>query len=219
MISSATNTSNLYWNQEMPIFTLDGNIGAGKSTILAYIHDKYDVAIDVEPIDIWQPFLNDLYAGKPCAAFNMQIRVWLDRCMINPGNKYDVIMERSPFFQRGVFVATNAEDGNISPIQNEMIQHMYDKTDEMWSPKCFIYLRSDPDKCIQRIATRGRPSEDAILDTYLHKLHELHETCYVKAVAERKNIVCIEVEGKTVAQIGEEVWRAIQAMKCANRST
>jgi len=194
----------------MPIVTIDGNIGAGKSTIMSYIHMKYGVNTDTEPIHIWQPFLDDLYGNKPNASFNMQVRVWFDRCLIDlPLNEEVVLMERSPYFQRNVFIPTNVETGSITNIQYHMLQDMYNRTDNMWFPTTYIYLHSEPDKCIERIAKRARNSEDAITEQYLRRLHELNEEAYINGLAEGKPIKCIYVEGKTIEEIGDEVWLAM----------
>lgn len=198
-------------NNKMPIVTIDGNIGSGKSSIMRYINMKYGIKTDTEPIHIWQPFLDDLYGNKPNASFNMQVRVWFDRCLIDlPSSENDVfLMERSPYFQRGVFIPTNVENGSISDIQYSMLQDMYNKTDKLWSPIYYIYLHSNPDKCIERIAKRARKSEDAITEQYLRRLHELNEDTYSKGIADDKPIKCIYVEGKTIEDIGDEVWLAI----------
>ena len=207
------------------IVTLDGNIGAGKSTILEYMRNSYDVDINVEPVDAWQPFLTDLYENKPSSCFNMQVRVWLDRCMLSdviatklmggpldatPDQTQTLIMERSPLFQRNVFIPANKKTtpgpNSITDIQYAMLQDMYDKTDALWSPDCYIYLRSDPRKCRERIGKRARQSEDAISLEYLQTLHDLHEATLTSATSEGKHIVCVDVEGKTVAEIGDEVW-------------
>ena len=193
----------------MVVITIDGNIGAGKTSIMSYVNSKYSLPIDTEPIDIWQPFLNDLYASKPNASFNMQVRVWLDRCLIQPP-KESTIIERSPLFQRGVFIEANKASDSISDIQYTLLQEMYDRIDRIWKPECYIYLRSDPTACSRRIALRARESEDAIPDEYLQKLHYLHEETYDNAILAAKNVEVVNVEGKTIQEIGEEVWGIIK---------
>ena len=67
----------------MPILTIDGNIGCGKSTLLEYLHINYLLPIDLEPVNKWQPYLNDMYYHNK-GACEFQVRVWLDRCWIQP---------------------------------------------------------------------------------------------------------------------------------------
>ena len=82
----------------MPIITIDGNIGSGKSTILNFLHKKYKLAIDLEPVEKWKVFLENIYNNKS-NFFNFQLRVWLDRSWIQEKeDKILILMERSPFF-------------------------------------------------------------------------------------------------------------------------
>lgn len=195
------------------VVTIDGSIGAGKSTILEYINNKYNLPILLEPVDKWQPYLNELYGNKDSSAFNLQIRVWLDRCLLPDTISQDsmTIMERSPMFQEGVFVRVNREIERISPVQDVLIKEMYAYAAKSWVPHIYIYLRSDAQKCIERVGIRNRNSEDAIPHDYMVRLHELHEDVFEKAVAAGKKIKVVDVEGKTVAEIGDEVMNAINS--------
>ena len=59
----------------MVIYTIDGNIGCGKTTILNYLHKHKNIQIDLEPVDKWKPFLDNVYINKT-GYFNLQIKVW-----------------------------------------------------------------------------------------------------------------------------------------------
>ena len=45
----------------MGIITIDGNIGCGKSSILTYLHKTYKLPVDLEPVESWQSYLNNIY--------------------------------------------------------------------------------------------------------------------------------------------------------------
>jgi deoxyadenosine/deoxycytidine kinase len=198
----------------MTIFTIDGCIGCGKSTLLEYLHKKYDIAIEVEPIEKWLPFLDKMYKNG-LGAFEFQVRVWLDRCWIDNKreNRMQVLMERSPFFQKHVFINISRMNDRISHTEAEILNEMYDKSAKLWDPEVYIYLRSLPEKCAERIRKRNRENEQDIMFSYLKQLHELHEATYISAKANAMPIICVDIEGKTVEQIGEEVWNAIQTSK------
>lgn len=187
------------------IISIDGNIGCGKSTLLSHIEKRLP-AFDVlqEPVDSWQRWLDAIYAGKKKGElFPFQVNVWKDRCLkVKPSQFTKQVIERSPLFQRHVFV-----DGNkdyMSKLQYDLLSELYELIE--WEPVVYIYLRSDPDKCMERIAKRGRRSEDKIDAEYIHKLHRLHEECIESCGRE---IIIIDVEGKTPAQVAEEVLTAI----------
>lgn len=204
----------------MPIFCLDGSIGCGKTTLLQYIHTHYGIPIDIEPVQKWQPFLERLY--KPArrgqrqdgGAFELQTRVWLDRCWIQEKNpNTTILMERSPYFQRQVFLPLSRNKMAVHEY-NTLID-MYDRSDKLWQPSGYIYLRSNPRKCLERIRVRQRPSEQNITLQYLNQIHDYHEKAYMQAVAARVPVICIDIDGaptsKTVQSIAIEVIRALDA--------
>lgn len=192
----------------MPIYTLDGNIGAGKTTVLEYLHNHYNFAIDPEPIGKWKPYLDEMYHHNR-GAFNFQVRVWLDRCWLQEKTNAHLIMERSPFFQANAFVAINAENGRINAADHQLLREMYEKAFRMWAPTAMIYLRSSPDQCLARIKSRGRPAESGLTEAYIRRLHDFHETTYMYGIGMGIPIVCIDTDAKPVAQIAHEVATAL----------
>jgi deoxyadenosine/deoxycytidine kinase len=195
----------------MPIFTLDGNIGCGKSTLLEYIHMNHLLPIDLEPIKKWQPYLNDIYCNNK-GVCEFQVRVWLDRCWIQPKQDTTMIMERSPYFQQKVFIPVNYENDRLTKREVDMLNEMYDKSSQIWNPSGYIYLRSNPDKCIERIKIRSRQSEDAIDTDYIKRLHNLHETNYFLAASSGMPMVCIDIENKSIPDIAKEIIQVLKAM-------
>jgi deoxyadenosine/deoxycytidine kinase len=187
----------------MPIITIDGNIGSGKSTILNYLHSNYNIYIDLEPIDKWKTFLDNIYNNKN-NYFNFQIRVWLDRSWIQEKDyNTNIIMERSPFFIRNTFNKYMYENNLISIQENNIINELYNKTDIIWNSNNYIYLNSDPKKCLERINIRGRENEKNITLEYLNEIHKYHEYAYKKAIEKNMNIIYIDIENKSLEDISE----------------
>lgn len=89
---------------------------------------------------------------------------------------------------------------------------MYNKSMMLWSPQAYIYLRSDPAQCHERIMRRARPSEESISLDYLKKLHDYHERSYMLAASHGIPIICIHVENKTVKEIADEVVQALMVL-------
>lgn len=188
----------------MPIITIDGNIGCYKTSILNYFHKNYKLAIDLEPVDNWTDYLENLY-NTPNSSYDFQIKVWIDRCWIQEKTTTAVLMERSPNFIKNVFVRKAYEDNTISEKEYENIISLHKTTDELWKPNGYIYLRSDPDKCLQRINKRGRLAEKNITLEYIQQLHELHEKNYKEAQSSNMNIIAIDVENKSISDICSEI--------------
>jgi len=188
----------------MPIITIDGNIGCCKTSILNYFHKNYKTAIDIEPIESWTEYLKSMYDSDN-STYNFQIKVWIDRCWIQEKSNVIVLMERSPYFIRNVFVEKALEDKTISKDEYDNINKLHDTTDDLWQPNAFIYLRSNPENCFARIKKRNRESEKNIKLEYVERIHELHEANYKRADENNKNIIVIEAENKTIPDICSEI--------------
>lgn len=197
----------------MPIITIDGNIGAGKSTILNYLHSNHNIYVDLEPIDKWKSFLDNIYTNKK-NYFNFQVRVWLDRSWIQEKDmNTTIIMERSPYFIRNTFNKYMYDNNLINAQENNIINELYDKTDIIWKSNYFIYIRSNPQKCLERILKRGRDNEKEISIEYLNDIHNLHEETYEKAIENNIKVLCIDIENKSLDEIAELIIKFIKKCK------
>lgn len=189
----------------MVCITIDGNIGAGKSTILSFLNNigKYD--IDPEPIKEWEPFLVDMYKNNK-DAFEFQVKVWTDRCF-NPDykNKSVICIERSPKFQLNVFTLANYENNKLNDRQYNLLTELYTKP--CYTPDLYIYLRTEPEKCIERVQKRNRSCESDIDVDYIKQIHYLHEKTYNNLIGNKE---CIDIEGKSLSYICNEVYSIIQ---------
>lgn len=189
----------------MPIITIDGNIGSFKTSILNYFHKTFKIAIDLEPVESWHEFLNNMYTNQTDSTYNFQIKVWMDRCWIQEKSNVLVMMERSPYFIKNVFVEKAREDETINDEQYLILQSLYLKTDQLWKPNAYIYLRSDPEMCMQRITKRARHSEANIQLEYVRRIHELHEKNLEEAQKKNMNILVIDIENKSIPDICNEI--------------
>ncbi len=190
----------------MVIYTIDGNIGCGKTTILNYLHKHKNIQIDLEPIDKWKPFLDNVYINKT-GYFNMQIKVWLDRAWIQDKETNSIIfMERSPYFIRNTFNKNDYINNNINEDEYNVINELYEKTDKIWKSNFYIYLRSSPKKCLERIKTRGRENETNIDEDYLISIHDLHEEAYLQLLETNKNVILIDIENKQLKKLLKKLY-------------
>jgi deoxyadenosine/deoxycytidine kinase len=193
----------------MTIYTIDGNIGSGKSSVLNYLHKYKHIQIDLEPIDKWKSFLDNIYILKS-GYFNFQIKVWLDRAWIQEkDNKSIIFMERSPYFIRNTFNKYDFMNNNINQNEFDVINEMYSKTDKIWNSNYYIYLRSNPIKCLERIKIRGRENELNIDINYINNIHKLHEEALLK-LKDTNDILIIDIENKSIEEIAEEILSKIK---------
>lgn len=189
----------------MPIITIDGNIGCGKTSVLNYLHKYFKFPVDLEPIDNWEEYLNDIYDDQN-NVFKFQVRVWLDRCWVQEKSEKSIIlMERSPLFIQKVFIQSATDLEYISQKNQDALMILHKNTDKMWSPSYYIYLRSKPENCSKKIKKRNRPSEKNISFEYIKLLHDLHEETFANYNNQNANMNCIDVDSKTVVEVVNEI--------------
>lgn len=187
------------------IFTIDGNIGAGKSTIVELLgkHVNHSIVVP-EPIESWIPFLEDVYQGDK-SVFPFQVRVWVDRAWSPDLTGYDgksscVWIERSPYFTSEVFLPVNKT--RMESKEYQLLTDMYELSSRSWAPDKMIYLRSSPEEAYKRILTRGRDCEMKMEMDYLRNLHGLHEAAWEKR---KRDILIVDVDNKTPDDIVNEI--------------
>ena len=194
------------------VFTIDGNIGAGKSTILSILNSRYGIPINLEPIEKWKSFLDMFYNDSIKNTFQFQIRVWLDRCNITTNlhtpNELSGI-ERSPVFIRHTFIQSAKDSHLITESEHALLNELHSTSDNLWTNNVYIYLRSSPQNCIDRIKTRDRSCEASVSLDYITNLHHLHETAAQSVSMANKPMYICDIEGKTVDEIADEIYLVI----------
>ena len=190
------------------VFTIDGNIGAGKTTILSILNTRYGIPINLEPIEKWRSFLDTFYNDSIKNTFQFQIRIWLDRCNIttNLSNTSELSgIERSPIFTFHTFIQSAKDSNLINDSEFNLLEELHSTSSNLWTNNTYIYLRSSPQKCIDRIKTRDRSCESSVSLDYITNLHNLHETATQAISSANKPIYICEVEGKTIDEIADEI--------------
>jgi deoxyadenosine/deoxycytidine kinase len=119
-------------------------------------------------------------------------------------------MERSPFFIRNTFNKNDYNNNNINDDEYKVLNEMYDKTDTIWKSNLYIYLRSSPLKCLERIKYRNRSNEINITLDYINNIHDLHEETYKYGLENNLNIIVIDVNNKTIHEIADEILSFIK---------
>jgi thymidine kinase len=92
------------------------------------------------------------------------------------------------------------ENGCMTPGEFELFEGLYNKL--AWKPDLFIYLRTTPETCKERILKRQRACETSIDIEYLKSLHEQYEALYARG------IVCVNAN-RSVDKVYEDVVKII----------
>jgi deoxyadenosine/deoxycytidine kinase len=162
---------------------VEGNVGAGKSTVLGELQDR-GFAVFGEPIEVWTEHLARVYHddawGLPMhyLALTTHVETILQAARLAKTLETTVVVERS--FQSVDVFARN--DPNLARDDAYWGVHaMYRRllADELVGvQQHHVYLRASPKVCAERVRARGRPGEDGIDLAYLTTLHRFHDETF-----------------------------------------
>lgn len=169
------------------IISLEGNIGAGKSTVGERLRSSGLFDFLEEPLSLWREgftanLLQRMYADMERWAFTFQIMAFVTRVktwqeILSRTDHERVVLERSVFTDRHVFAANLHRLGAISDVEWELYCGLWDflVSNYCVQPDHIIYLRTPTEVCLERIRARGREEEKGITLEYLQQLEELHD--------------------------------------------
>ena len=160
------------------IYALEGNIGAGKTTILKIISNHFkDIELVEEPVSQWQNLggsnlLDAFYTDPKRWGFSFEFFSMLTkiRALLNAANsdKPIIIIERSILSNKVFFY----------------LEHVYPQLSGI------IYLDTPVDECIRRITKRNRGEECSIEKSYLELLKKKFDE-----LANSSTMVVIKIDG------------------------
>lgn len=163
---------------------IEGNIGAGKSTLIHFFDKFEDIEVFSEPVKQWQNMnghnvLQMFYENPQTNGFAFQMYVFLTMMKehLKPITKQIKVMEGSVFNTWHCFTTKLAENKFIDNMSKEELNQWFNFLTNQYKiePNYVIYLRTSPSTIIERINQRGRQEEKSITIEYLNDLHELHE--------------------------------------------
>ena len=190
------------------IISVEGNIGAGKSTILGILRDKYDIGNIVfldEPLDSWlnlkdaddKNILEHFYEKPDRWSYSFQMHAFITRTkeiLKSNNNNSIIIVERSVLTDRNVFAKLLYNEGKISELEwklyNEWFLWLIPKMCNV-TPDIYIYLRCSPETAFQRIQARGRVEENNITCEYIESVSKMHDDWLFN---ETDSVVTLDVE-------------------------
>lgn len=183
------------------IFSIDGNIGSGKSRFLSYLKEnitqlliglpydikKYKFVFVPEPVSLWSQFKDEnnktiiecFYADQKKYAFPFQMMAYISRLSLlkkyvreNPNSI--IITERCLETDRHIFAKMLYDDGAIDKINYDIYLAWFDEFIDEIPVVAHIYIKTEPIISEQRVIARNREGESIPLE-YLTKCHQYHE--------------------------------------------
>lgn len=150
---------------------IEGNIGAGKTTLTQMISEKYQAKLVLEQFAD-NPFLPKFYENQQQYSFPLEMAFLAER--YNQLNRelshFDLF---SPFtisdyyFMKSLIFAQNTLQPDEYNLYRQFFNIIYDKIPK---PDLYVYLHKDTDLLLKNIADRGRTYETYITGDYLDKI-------------------------------------------------
>jgi len=154
------------------ICCIDGNIGAGKSTVLNVLSEK-GYAVFQEDLSDWIWCLERYYSDQDRWAFTLQMAILKSMSSqykkINTMPNDVVFIERSPISSM-IFTKTIFKAGNLTEQELALVQEFNELVG--WKPDLTFKLDTCAEKCLERIKSRNRPCEQNITLDYLNLLEQ-----------------------------------------------
>ena len=175
------------------IVCVEGIIGCGKSTLLKGLQ-VYGYKVLVEPIHEWMDVYRDndgsilehFYRNPNRWAFTFQVMALYTRAKAvkeaieecERDNVNVLIIERSLLTTYQVFCKVLIKEGCINTIESRLVRDIHESLLQGMLNVNYhsIYIKTDPEICLNRVQSRARDGENSISMDYLIKLHRRHET-------------------------------------------
>jgi deoxyadenosine/deoxycytidine kinase len=163
-----------------------GNIGAGKSSLVEFLHRRFGMTPIYEPY-LANPYLDDFYADMKAYAFHSQVCFLTHKFRLHLGlgepqvaadgsRPPAIVLDRTIYEDAEIFARNLHEAGHMSARDFGVYQELYQSMQlALRPPDLLIYLRCSVKAIRRRIRARGRPSEQAIPIDYLKRLNRLYE--------------------------------------------
>ena len=212
----------------MKIIFLEGNIGAGKSTIInamRALNINNTIMFVQEPVTEWQKntsgnLLEMFYSDPNRWSVAMQINCYASRMKLlkesiqeaEMQKKMAIVFERSVLSDK-LFANVCLKNKTMNPTEYDLYVKWAKYLSSEYMPRvdAFVYIRVPPSVCQNRVMQRDRREETSITIEYLAQLDEEHETWLGMKNSNPSAPVCI-IDGSNV----DSTIVANQALKFIN---
>lgn len=182
----------------MQMIIIEGNIGAGKSTLTTQLSEALGAKPFYEPVKT-NPYLEKYYEDPKKYALPMQFYLMSNRFGLHQeGIEHIWKTGQSCIYDRSIygdyiFAKRNWLDGNMSQLDFENYNKMRDvMLRSLMTPHVTLYLDSKPETCLRNINMRSRGCESGIPLEYLQGLDDLYRELIFELKQKGSQIVEID---------------------------
>jgi deoxyadenosine/deoxycytidine kinase len=180
--------------------TIEGNIGAGKTTLAHLLSRHYNARLILEAFAD-NPFLPKFYENPQQFAFPLELFFMAERFkqlkdLIQQKDLFQNLTVSDYLFTKCLLFAKI----NLPDDEFRLYQRLFDiMQQQVVQPDIVLYLHSPVSKLQQNIKKRNRPYEQKIQDDYLFNIQETY-THYIK----QHNIKTVIVDASNADFLGNE---------------
>jgi len=183
-----------------PFITIEGNIGAGKTTLAHLLSKHYNARLILEEFAD-NPFLPKFYENPKQYAFPLELFFMAERYkqqkeLLQQKDMFQTITVSDYLFTKCLLFAKVTLMEDEFRLYQRLFEIIHQQTVQ---PDILIYLHSPVQKLQMNIRKRNRPYEQNIPDEYLFSLQETY-THYIK----QHNIKTLFVDTNNADFLGNE---------------
>jgi deoxyadenosine/deoxycytidine kinase len=152
---------------------IEGNIGAGKTTLASRIADQFNARLILEHFAD-NPFLPKFYNEPDKYSFPLELSFLASRYRqlkeeLVPQDLFKSFTVADYYFMKSLVFAASTLNGDEYNLYRQIFYIIYGTLPK---PDIYVYLHLSPDRLIQNIEKRGRGYEKKITKEYLQKIQD-----------------------------------------------
>lgn len=155
-----------------------GTIGAGKTSLVAWLVKRYGLQPFFEPNDE-NPYLADFYRDMKAWAFHSQVFFLSHKLKLHQeliASKKPAVIDRTIYEDAEIFARNSRNQRYISARDWAVYERLYEGIKKtLPPPDVLVAVTCSLGATKKRIKKRGREMENDIPDAYLRRLHRLYE--------------------------------------------
>ncbi|MCX6329658.1 MAG: deoxynucleoside kinase [Bacteroidia bacterium] len=158
---------------------IEGNIGAGKTTLATKISEQFNARLILEHFAD-NPFLPKFYNDPEKYSFPLELSFLASRYKqlkdeLEPQDLFKTFTVADYYFMKSLVFAASTLKGDEYNLYRQIFYIIYGSLPK---PDLFVYLHLSPEKLLQNIEKRARNYEKSITIEYLQKIQESYFTFF-----------------------------------------
>ncbi len=168
---------------------IEGNIGAGKTTLAGRIADQFNAHLVLERFAD-NPFLPKFYEDPDKYSFPLELSFLASRYKqlkdeLVPQDLFKSFTVADYYFMKSLVFAASTLEGDEYNLYRQIFYIIYGSLPR---PDLYVYLHMSPGRLISNIEKRGRKYEKSITKEYLQRIQESYFS-FFKQNPENKYLV------------------------------